>query len=290
MYDVIIIGKGPAGLCASLYTVRAKLKTLIIGKNDSALKQAVKIENYFGFSQVMKGEDILKEGTKQAERLGVDILEDEVISIAKNDYFEVTTAKEVYTCKTVLLATGQSRKKIGIEELEEFIGKGVSYCVTCDGFFYNNLKVGVLGYKDYAMHEAAELLTFTKDITIYTNGKSLEISDKHTAELKDFKVNEKKIARVSGSEFLQHIHFEDGTGEDIEGIFVAYDSASSVDFARALGVMADGDAIIVDKLQQTNMDGLFAAGDCTGGLRQVSTAVGQGAVAGKSMVDYVKSL
>lgn len=290
MYDAIIIGKGPAGLCASLYTVRAKLKTLILGKNDSALRQAVKIENYFGFSQVMKGEDILKEGIKQAERLGVDILEDEVISIAKNDYFEVTTAKEVYTCKTVLLATGQSRKKIDIEELEEFIGKGVSYCVTCDGFFYNNLKVGVLGYKDYAMHEAAELLTFTKDITIYTNGKSLEISDKHTAELKDFKVNEKRIARVSGSEFLQHIHFEDGTGEDIEGIFVAYDSASSADFARALGVMADGDAIIVDKLQQTNMDGLFAAGDCTGGLRQVSTAVGQGAVAGKSMVDYVKSL
>ncbi|MCR4435385.1 MAG: NAD(P)/FAD-dependent oxidoreductase [Clostridiales bacterium] len=290
MYDAIIIGKGPAGISASLYTARSNLKTLIIGKDDSALRRALKVENYFGFAGVVKGEDILEAGIRQALRLGVDIIDDEVIAIEKNDFFEVTTGKDTYSSKAVLLATGQVRKKISIENLKEFVGKGVSYCSTCDGFFYNNLKVGVLGYKDYAVHEALELLAYTKDITIFTNGRKLELSDKYIDNIKEFKINAKPVTRVSGSDFLQRIHFDDGTSEDIDGIFVAYESASSSDFARKLGVLADGDSIVVDKYQQTNLEGLFAAGDCTGGLRQIATAVGQGAMAGKRMGDYIRSL
>lgn len=290
MYDTIIIGKGPAGISASLYTIRSNLKTLIIGSNDSVLKKAEKIENYFGFSQIVSGEHLLNEGEKQALRLGAEIVGDEVIAVEKDDYFEVITANERYSAKSVLLATGQPQKKVRIQNLESFEGRGVSYCSTCDGFFYNNLRVGVLGFKDYAIHEAIELKAYTKDITIYTNGKELEVTEKFEEASKGFKLITKPINRLDGSEFLQRVYFEDGTSEEIDGVFVAFESASSIDFARKLGILTDGNSVIVDRFQQTNLDGLFAAGDCTGGFKQISTAVGQGAMAGKKIIEYVRSL
>lgn len=290
MYDVIIIGKGPAGISASLYTVRSNLKTLIIGKNDSALGKAEKIENYYGFSDVIRGRDLLEEGEKQAARLGAEILTNEVIAIEKKDFFDVLTPDGRYSAKAMLIATGQPLKKVRIDNLEAFEGRGVSYCTTCDGFFYNNLKVGVLGNKDYVVHEAIELLAYTQDIRIYTNGKQLELSPKYIEEAGRFDVNTKEISRIDGGEFLQKIYFKDGTSEDIDGIFVAYDSPSSVEFARKLGVIVDGNAIVVDRNQQTNLEGLFAAGDCTGGFRQIATAVGQGALAGRKIIEYVRSL
>ena len=289
MYDVIIIGKGPAGISASLYTVRSNLKTLIIGKNDSALRKAEKIENYYGFADVIRGEDLLKNGENQALRLGAEIINNEVIAVEKNDFFEVVTPDGRYSSKTLILATGQPVKKIKIENLEKFEGNGVSYCTTCDGFFYNNLKVGVLGFNDYVIHEAIELQSYTKKITIFTNGKELALSDKYAEDLKQFEVNTKEIEKLDGAEYLQKIHFKDGTNEDLDGLFVAYDSPSSVDFARKMGIMVEGNSIIVDKDQQTNIDGLFAAGDCTGGFKQISISVGQGALAGKRAIEFIRS-
>lgn len=288
MYDVVIIGKGPAGISASLYTARANLKTLIIGKNESVLRKAGRIENYYGFSEPISGEFLLKEGEKQAEGLGIEIVEDEVIAIEKNDFYEVVTSNRVYTAKTVLLATGQPQKKIRIENLERFEGNGVSYCSTCDGFFYRGLKVGVLGFKDYAIHEAIELEAFTKDITIYTNGMELQLTEKFAEEAYRFKVNTRPVSKLDGADFLQGIYFKDGAMEEVDGIFVAYESASSVDFARKLGVLTEGSSITVDKLQKTNIEGLFAAGDCTGGFKQISTAVGQGAMAGRGIIEHVR--
>lgn len=290
MYDVIIIGKGPAGYSAALYTVRANLKTLIIGRNDSRLLKADKIDNYFGFSETVSGQGLLKEGEAQVLRLGAEIVDDEVIALEKDYYFKVLTSKQEYQSKALLLATGQPQKSVKIENLTSFEGRGVSYCSTCDGFFYNNLKVGVLGFKDFAIHEAVELLTYTKDITIYTNGKQMEISNKYKEDAERFNVNTREILKLDGNEFLQRIHFTDGTSEELEGIFVAYESASSVDFARKLGILTDDSSVVVDGKQLTNLEGLFAAGDCTGGLKQISTAVGQGAIAGKGMIDYIKTL
>ncbi len=289
MYDVIIIGKGPAGISTSLYTVRSNLKTLIIGKNDSALRKAEKIENYYGFADVIRGEDLLKNGENQALRLGAEIINDEVIALEKNDFFEVVTSEGRYSSKALVLATGQPVKKVKIENLEKFEGLGVSYCTTCDGFFYNNLKVGVLGFNDYVIHEAIELQAFTKEITIFTNGRELAVSDKYINELNQFKVNKAEIEKLEGSEYLQKITFKDGNSEDLDGLFVAYDSPSSLDFARKLGIMVNGNSIIVDKDQQTNLDGLFAAGDCTGGFKQISIAVGQGALAGKRAIEFIRS-
>lgn len=290
MYDVIIIGKGPAGLSAALYTVRFNLNTLIIGRDDSRLLKADKIDNYFGFAQTISGEQLLVNGEEQVRRLGAKLIEDEVISIEKDDFFRITTAEGQYSSKALLLASGQPNKVIRIENLVKFEGKGVSYCSTCDGFFFNNLKVGVLGNKDYAIHEAEELLTFTKNITIYTNGKPMETSNKYDEDVEQFRIDTRQISKLDGSDFLQRIYFTDGTSEEIDGIFVAYESASSIDFARKLGVLAQGNTVVVDAKQQTNLEGLFAAGDCASSFKQISVAVGQGALAGKAIADYVKSL
>jgi len=291
MYDAIIIGKGPAGLSAGLYTTRSNLRTLIIGKDDSWLRKAERVDNYFGFAEPVSGEKLLEEGEKQVIRLGADLIEDEVIAIEKkDDFFEVMTSKRKYICKAVLLATGRGQKKLNVANLEKFEGKGVSYCPTCDGFFYNNMKVGVLGFKDYAVHEAKELEAFTDKITIYTNGMEPEFSGVYAEEAHRFPTNKKLIVRIDGDEFLQRIYFADGSFEDIDGIFVAYESASSSDFARKLGVLYDGSSIVVDRFQQTDMPGLFAAGDCTGGFKQISIAVGQGALAGRKIIEYLRNL
>lgn len=289
MLDIIIIGKGPAGISAALYTVRAGLKTLVIGQDNSALLKAERIENYYGFEEPVSGKFLLEEGEKQARRLGVKFDLSEVISIEKEEYFEVYTNEQSYSCKSLLLATGQQQKKIKIDRLSEFEGRGVSYCTTCDGFFYRGLKVGLLGAKDYAIHEAMELEHLTKDITIFTNGSELELSEKYKNLALQFAVNKKKIAAIDGKDAIESILFEDGSNETIDGLFVAYESASSLDFARKLGVITKNNSIEVDEKQRTNLEGLFAAGDCTGGFKQVSTAVGQGAIAGKQMIEYVRN-
>jgi len=289
MYDTVIIGRGPAGLSASLYTVRSNLKTLIVGKNDSALRKAQRVDNYFGFSNVVSGEFLLQEGEKQALRLGAEIVEDEVISIDKNGHFEVFTPISRYLCKTVLLATGQPVKKLMIQNLTEYEGKGISYCTTCDGFFYRNMKAGVIGFKDFAIHEAMEMQKYTEDITVFTDGFELELSKKFKEEALRFKINKKPILRFDGGEFLERIIFKDNSSEKVDGVFIAYESASSIDFARKLGIVTKGNSVIIDKSQQTNLEGLFAAGDCTGGLKQIASAVGQGALAGIKIADYLRN-
>lgn len=290
MFDVIIIGKGPAGISAALYTVRAGLKTLVVGQDNSSLRKADRIENYFGFSEPISGEFLLEQGEKQAQRLGVKFDDSEVVAIEKGEYFDVYTTDQNFSCKTVLLATGQQIVKVKIDRLTEFEGSGVSYCTTCDGFFYRGLKVGIVGYKDYAIHEAMELEPLTKDITIYTNGKELEISEKYKKTASHFTINNKVIKAIAGKDTIESIIFEDDTQESIDGLFIAFESASSIDFARKLGVITSKTSVVVDEKQKTNLKGLYAAGDCTGGLKQVSTAVGQGAVAGKQMIEYIREL
>lgn len=292
MYDVIIIGKGPAGISAALYTSRGNLKTLIIG-GDSFLTKSHKIDNYYGFPGGISGAELFHAGHEQAEKLGVKIIGELVVSIEYNENgYKVITSKNEYEAKAVLLATGQSINKVKIENAEKFEGMGVHYCVTCDGYFYNGLKVGILGFADYAAHEALELYNFSKDVTIYTNGKALEISDLYKVKLdeKNIKFNNNEILKFNGESSLQEIAYKDGTTEKIDGVFVAYGSASSSDFARKMGVLMNKDSIVVDKDYKTNVPGLFAAGDCTGGSKQVSVAVGQGAIAGQKIIEYIRNL
>lgn len=197
MYDVIIVGAGPAGISASLYTVRGNLKTLIIYKEKSALQKAKIVENYYGFENGIKGENLYKIGIEQAKNLGAEILNDEVTNIqidieGKEQIFKVQTLNNEFKSKSVILATGNKKNKPDIEKLDKFEGKGISYCAICDGFFYRNKNVAVIGNGDYAISEAMDLQNVAKSINILTNGKRIP-----EYRANNVNINDKEIKEVS---------------------------------------------------------------------------------------------
>ena len=290
-YDVIIIGKGPAGLSAALYTTRGKLITLIIGK-DSSLSKAKTIENYC-CSESMSGEDLIAKGVEQANSFGASIIDEEVVAIKnKDDVFVVSTNESDYEARSILISTGKEKLRIPIKNINKFEGKGVHYCVACDGFFYSNSKVGLIGYTDYAIHELRELEAITQKITLFTNGNELQINNENLKYLKEknININYDPIDSIEGEKFIEKLVFKNSTKEEIDGLFIAYGSASSVDFARNLGIDITNNNILVDDDQKTNIDGIYAAGDCTGVFPQIAIAVGQGAIAGQEIKNFINRM
>ncbi len=284
MYDVIIIGSGPAGISAGLYTKRAGLKTLIISKGVGTLEKAEKIENYYGFLS-QGGVELQKVGENQAENLGIEIKREEVMNISYNENFIVETLNFEYEAKIVVIATGNSRKKSNIKGLKEFEGRGVSYCATCDGFFYQGKNVAVLGNREYAIHEAQNLLPIAKKVILLTNGEQL-VEKRHEG----IEVDENKIREFRGTNSIEQVKFEDNTTKKIDGVFIALGMASSSDLAKKIGIMLDEkENIKVNNKMETNVKGIYACGDCTGGIFQVAKAVYEGMVAGMSIIQYLKN-
>ena len=284
LYDVIIIGSGPAGISAGLYTKRAGLKTLIISKGVGTLEKAEKIENYYGFLS-QGGIELQKVGENQAENLGIEIKREEVMNISYNENFIVETLNFEYEAKIVVIATGNSRKKSNIKGLKEFEGRGVSYCATCDGFFYQGKNVAVLGNREYAIHEAQNLLPIAKKVILLTNGEQL-VEKRHDG----IEVDENKIREFRGTNSIEQVEFEDNTIKKIDGVFIALGMASSSDLAKKIGIMLDEkENIKVNNKMETNVKGIYACGDCTGGIFQVAKAVYEGMVAGMSIIQYLKN-
>ena len=173
MYDVIIIGAGPAGITAGLYTQRGNLKTLIIHNGKTSLENANKIENYYGFENGITGKELYFQGIRQAQNIGIDVKNEEVIKIEMIEKsFKVKTTKNEYISKTIIIAMGTKKKTLQIDGVKKFEGRGISYCAICDGFFYRNKDVAVIGNGDYAISEVNDLLPVVNKITILTNGKT----------------------------------------------------------------------------------------------------------------------
>ncbi len=284
LYDVIIIGSGPAGISASLYTKRAGLETLIVSKGIGTLNKVEKIENYYGTPSI-SGKAIQEIGENQAKNLNIEIKSEEVMQIDYGKNFIVKTLNYEYEAKTIIIATGSNRKVANIKGIKEFEGKGVSYCTTCDGFFYKDKDVAVLGNKEYALHEAQNLLPIAKSVTMLTNGE--QPVEKRTEGIE---IKENKIREFRGTNSIEEIEFEDNTKKKIDGVFVALGTASSSDLARKLGVILDKkNNIKVDSKMETNIKGVYACGDCTGGILQISKAVYEGMVAGMSAIQFIKN-
>lgn len=284
MYDVIIIGAGPAGISASLYTRRANLKTLVLYSDKSSLEKTDKIENYYGFEDGVDGKELYFSGIKQTEKIGTDVKKEEVVNIVNEDKkFSITTSKNKYMSKVVILATGNKKNKPQIDGIDRLEGKGISYCAICDGFFYKNKSVAVLGNSKYALSEVNDLINVVKDITVLTNGK-----DKPEIRDDRIKLETKKIKEIEGKEKVEKIKFEDGSKMNVDGIFIAEGVAGSAEFAKKMGAFIKQNKIIVNENMETNIKGLYACGDCTGGILQISKAVYEGTVAGLQAIKYLK--
>ena len=284
VYDALVIGKGPAGITASIYIKRAGYNTIVIGKDGGALEKTKKIENYYGFENPISGTQLFLEGMKQAQNLGVEIITDEVVGIEYDaNVYIVKTRGEKYRAKTIIIATGTSRKEPKIKGIKEYEGKGVSYCAVCDAFFYRGKDVAVIGEGEYAVHEAKHLEKVANTVTILTNGIT-----KPEKRYQNIQINEKEIEELQGENHITNVKFKDNTNLDIEGIFVAIGTASSIDFARKLGAIVEGQNIVVDKNMKTNIPGLYACGDCTGGILQIAKAVYEGMTAGLSAISYIR--
>lgn len=284
LYDVIIIGSGPAGISASLYTKRAGLETLIVSKGIGTLDKVEKIENYYGTPNI-SGKEIQKIGEKQAKNLNIEIKNEEVMQIDYGRNFIVKTLNYEYEAKTIIIATGSNRKVANIKGIKEFEGKGVSYCTTCDGFFYKDKDVAVLGNKEYAIHEAQNLLPIAKSVTMLTNGE--QPVEKRTEGIE---IKENKIREFRGTNSIEQVEFEDNTIKKIDGVFIALGTASSSDLAKKIGIMLDEkENIKVNNKMETNVKGIYACGDCTGGIFQVAKAVYEGMIAGMSIIQYLKN-
>lgn len=282
MYDVTIIGAGPAGISASLYAKRANLNVLVLYSGQSNLEKSSKIDNYYGFVEGISGESLYKNGIRQAEYLGVDIKQIEVVGIENiGRTYSVKTESESFETKSVIIATGNRKIKPNINGIDKFEGKGISYCAICDAFFYRNKNVAVIGNGKFAVNEAEELSHVANKVTILTNGL-----EKPECE---FEVNTNKIIKIIGETKVTEVEFEDKSKIQIDGIFIALGEAGASDFAKTLGIIQNGENIKVNDKMETNVNGVFACGNITGGLLQICKAVYEGAQAGLSAVNYIRN-
>lgn len=283
MEQLIIIGGGPAGVSAALYGARAGLKVALIENGPGALAKAHRIDNYYGVS--LSGPELHAQGLEHAAKLGATIIRDEAVGVEYLGHYAVSLKSgAVIEGQALVLATGTKNITIKVPGLAELEGKGISYCAVCDGFFFRRKKVAVLGAGAYALHEAEYLKQLADSVTILTHGQD----GSHLAEA-GFDVLEAPLVEIKGTEKLSSISFYDGTELDVDGLFIALGTADSSDMARKLGAQINGRYIQIDENGATNVPGLFAAGDCTGGLLQVAKAVRDGAKAGMSAVKFIRS-
>ena len=275
MKNVIIVGSGPAGITAGIYLTRAKINNMIITNNQGALSKADLIENYYGFEKPVKGTELLEKGKLQYLNLGGNINEDEIVGITFEDKLVVKGVKDNYKADIIVLATGVSRLLPNIKGLTDEIG--VSYCAICDAFFYRDKDVVVLGNGSYAISEANVLSKTSKSVTILSNNR--EMMSTTTID-----VITNKIEEISKENGKFKIMFDNNEIIYSDGMFIAEGIAGASALAKKIGAKTENNKIIVNENMKTNIPGLYAIGDCIGGILQISKAVYDGTVAALNII------
>jgi thioredoxin reductase (NADPH) len=295
-YDFIIVGGGVAGMTAALYAGRYKLNTMVFMTSYGAISEAHKICNYPGIKEI-SGMDLISNMHKQVKDLGVPIKFENIVDIQvlNKDVLVVNTEKESIKTKKVLLAIGKEKKKLNATGEDKFSGKGVHYCATCDGNFYKNKIVGVVGGSDAAVTAAIELAHIAKKVYLMYRKDKLRAEPMWIDSLKKQNNVEvmynTEIEEFLGSDKLEKVKTKDGSEIIIDGVFIEIGSMPNTDFLNKIGVsLDDRDQVIVDKNQKTNLYGIFAAGDMTNhsDLKQIVTASSQGAIAAYNVFKDIK--
>ncbi len=295
VYDVIIIGAGPAGLTAGIYTIRANLKTIIFsGKSPPRITLAHKIENYPGFIESISGNELLDRMEKQTKALGAIIRDEDVISTyLDSDEKMVSTKNKVYKSKVVIIATGMGPRRKTLVGEENFVGRGLSYCATCDGPLYRGKKVILMGNDEETGEEALELLGMGVDVSIYTNGKEFEVEESLINQIKErgIKIDmNSKIKEVFGTQSVKGIILDNDEKVESDGVFIVYTIPSSMLLQNSGLKLTEDNRLDVNNQMETNINGVYAAGDIVCEVKQISTAVGTGAIAAQNAIKYIRGL
>jgi len=293
--DVLIVGTGPAGLQAALHAARKKARVTVFGKTASSSISRAHVENYLCVAGVTTGADMLAVGTEQIRKFGANIIEEDILGIEPQDgLFVVRTEGGEYLARTLVLATGTSRKKLKVEGEKELLGRGVSYCVDCDANFFRNAKVAVVGNGSAAVDGALTLLNYASDVFLIA--KKLDIAPDLASKLAESKVQVKNgnwVEKIQGQNCVENIVLDDASILEVEGVFVELGAKGAIELAINLGVSLDTETmshIETNKQMATNITGVYAAGDIAGPPYQMAKAVGDGCVAGWYAANYANKL
>jgi len=298
LYDVVIIGGGPAGLSAAQYAARSNLKTVVLDKSATAgaLAYSSRIENYPGLVEPLSGKQLLDIFRKQAVGFGAVYAETQVTGVnLVGEVKEVFTFDETYRGRTVIIATGAMGRKPAIKGEAEFLGKGVSYCAICDAAFFRGKTVCVLGESEEALKEAELLTRFSETVYLISPSKSLKVEEDHPyLQLKNLRVFlSHRVKSIEGKEVVERIRMFDGDQREkelaVSGVFVyLYGSKPIIDFLGGVLEMSEEECIVTNRMMETSIPGIFAAGDvtCTE-VRQVVVAASNGCIAALSAEMYI---
>ncbi len=302
MYDVIIIGGGPAGLTAGLYTSRGKLKSLIIekGLTGGLVTTTEWIENYPGFDEGIMGAELAQKMEQQAKKFGLEILSGSVTSISLGEKIKKVKLEsgEEYETKSIILTTGAHPRNLKVEGEDKFRGKGVSYCATCDGAFFKGEKIAVVGGGDSAVQEAIFLSKFAERVYIIHRRDQFRaekiLQERAFSNPKIEIVWDSVVEKIDGDDNVKSVHLrnvktEDKTLIDVQGVFIYIGYNPNTEFLAGLANLDEESFIITDENMSTSSPGIFAAGDVRRKLtKQIATAVGDGATAGVAAEKYIE--
>jgi thioredoxin reductase (NADPH) len=291
-FDVVIVGGGPAGLTAGIYCVRRDLEAVVVERNlpGGNMQQAAEIENWPGNKHV-SGAELSERMAGHAKSLGVEFIYNEVIALGlRGDVKSVTLRDRELTCSAIILATGGKVAKLKVKGEEEYSGKGVSYCATCDGPFFKDKAVAVVGAGNMAVEDALYIRELASKTYLVAKEVKADKSLMEKLESSSVEVIADSLTEISGADFVESVKLSSGKELQVGGVFICGGHTASSELAKQAGVELDEKGSIrVDRDMRTNIPGVFAAGDVTGGIPQITVAAGEGCIAALTAYGHVKS-